>query len=185
MDSFAELTKTISESWIETRRFFQKRKDKGFSSAFRYLMVIAAVPVLVSIVAFFIGITVFVPFAGFGGLALLAAVGLYILILVSSFVNAFIMHLFVYLLGGRGYEKTYRVLVYANTPSMLLSWIPFINIIGFLWGIVNIIIGFTVVHKFSTGRAIAAILLPFVIAAVIALAVLAFFLIAMVSSTYV
>lgn len=71
------------------------------------------------------------------------------------------------LFGGKGtYEATFRVLAY-STAMMLILWIP---LAGFLTGIYQIyinLVGFRKVHSMTTGKVLAAMLIPIVVILII------------------
>ena len=78
------------------------------------------------------------------------------------FVAAAIQHLFLMMVGGasRGFKATFRVFCYAAV-STLLGLIPACgSLVGGAWNLVLAIIGFSAVHRISTGRAILAVAMP-------------------------
>jgi hypothetical protein len=93
-------------------------------------------------------------------------------ILVSPFliplgilITAGLVHLFLLLLGGApgGYANTVKAESYSNAP-LFLSVVPICGSIGGLfWALALLVIGLTVVHRISTGKAIAALVLPLVL----------------------
>lgn len=113
-------------------------------------------------------------------LGIMIAAGLYIMTLIGSFINAAIMHVFVYIVGGRkGYLNTYKAFAYANTPSMLFSWIPIAGLVGFVWTLVLEVKGIRILHETTTGRAALAVLLPItIVVGLIAAALITFLLVA-------
>jgi len=77
------------------------------------------------------------------------------------FIIGAFLHFGVYIAGGKkGLNQTIKALVYTSTPSLLLGWIPIINIIAGMWSLVLNIIGIREFHEISTERAILAVLLP-------------------------
>ncbi|MFH1294592.1 MAG: YIP1 family protein [Candidatus Aenigmatarchaeota archaeon] len=101
----------------------------------------------------------FIPALGVG-----IAIAMYVMIIVGSFINAAFMHIFVYIVGGRkGYTSTFNAMAYASTPSLLLGWIPVVNIITGIWALVLEVKGIRTLHEITTGKAILAILLPVII----------------------
>jgi hypothetical protein len=59
------------------------------------------------------------------------------------------------------YNRTLRVYTFSNSPSLVLSLIPYAGVfIGMIWSLVLVVIGVREVHRSTTGRATAAILLP-------------------------
>jgi hypothetical protein len=93
--------------------------------------------------------------------------------LLFIFIGGAWIHLWVYLLGGRrghGYMRTVKALIYGATPGYLVGWVPFIGaFVGGFWALVLTIIGLRALHGITTGRVVAACLLPIVIVLVIVL----------------
>jgi hypothetical protein len=81
---------------------------------------------------------------------------------VALLVGAGIYHLLVLLLvrpGNAGFEATFRVVCYA-AAIQLISWIPIVNIVAAIYGIVLSVFGIREVHSTTTGRAVAIVLIP-------------------------
>jgi hypothetical protein len=74
-----------------------------------------------------------------------------------------LVHLCLLLLGGAsgGYKATVKAECYAYAPA-ILGIVPLCgSVAAAIWTIVVLVIGLTVVHRISTGKAIAAVLIPF------------------------
>ena len=95
-----------------------------------------------------------------------AAIG----IVIGLFVGAAILHLFVLIVGAArtsasGFEGTFRVAAYASTAS-LAQVIPFVGgLVALVWGMVLAVKGIQRMHRTTTGKAAAAVLLPVVLVA--------------------
>lgn len=88
-----------------------------------------------------------------------------VLIAVGLFIVAAVMHLCLMVVGGAGggFEATFRVVAYAEA-AMLFSIIPLCgDVIGFIYWLVLVILGFSQAHRISGARATVAALLPFVV----------------------
>jgi hypothetical protein len=98
--------------------------------------------------------------------------GSFIMIPIALFVGSGILHLCLLLVRGanEGYQATFRVVSYSSVPS-LFNVVPIVGSIASLWSIVLTVIGLREIHKTTTGKSIAAVLIP--VAVVIALAVVA------------
>jgi len=86
-------------------------------------------------------------------------------IVIGVFVAAGILHLLLMLVGAapRDFEGTFRVVAYAHAVSVL-GIVPFCGgLIGVVWWVVIVIIGFQVVHRATTVQAVIAVLAPFVL----------------------
>jgi hypothetical protein len=81
---------------------------------------------------------------------------------VGLLIGAGIYHLLVLLLvrpGNAGFEATFRVVCYV-AAIQLISWIPIVNILAAIYGIVLSVFGIREVHSTTTGRAVAIVLIP-------------------------
>ncbi len=87
--------------------------------------------------------------------------------IIGVFVSAALLHVFIYLLGGRDMERTLTVVAYVTAIQAFLGWIPVVNFIGILYVMYAQVRGIEKLHGFSLARAAAAFLLPVVILAVI------------------
>lgn len=78
-------------------------------------------------------------------------------------ISAAIHHVMLLIVGGanRGYETTFRVTSYATFSLIWLFAIPYLGaLIGSIWLMVLLIIGFSKAHEISAGKAALAVLLP-------------------------
>lgn len=90
-------------------------------------------------------------------------------LLVTLFAVAAVIHLVVIMLvpDRKPFTATTRVLAFSYSP-LLFTVVPFVgSIIGGVWSLVLAVVGLREVHQTTTGRAIAAILLPLALAAFI------------------
>jgi hypothetical protein len=61
---------------------------------------------------------------------------------------------------------------------VVVSWIPLLNLVAWVYGIYLYVVGGTFVHKVSMGKSVLAILLPYILVILLAIvltAVIAFF----------
>ena len=64
-------------------------------------------------------------------------------LLFGVFLVGFLLHVFVILMDGKkGVKETLKTTMFAATPGLLLGWIPFVCIIGWVWSFVLLILGF-------------------------------------------
>lgn len=91
--------------------------------------------------------------------------------LLFIFIGGAWIHLWVYLLGGRkshGYRQTVKALAYAVTPMCVVGWVPLVGgLAGGIWAMVVAIIGLREMHGMTTGKAVAAYLLPAAIVSIV------------------
>jgi len=173
---FGEKVKGFLLSPVET---FQKVKDEDLGPLMKYFVILTLIfSILMAVIM--IGLSsamlsllpVKLPFmagAAAGGLtAVVTFITLLISLLIGLFIGAAIVHIFVYLLGGKkGYTQTVKAMGYGMTPSLLLGWIPFIGIIVSIWALIVEIIGVRELQEMSTGKAVLAVILPGIIIGII------------------
>jgi hypothetical protein len=89
-----------------------------------------------------------------------------VFILVGLFLWAAIVHLLLLLFGGavHGFESSFRTIAYATGSTALFQAVPFCGwMVGIVWNLVAQIIGLKEIHGISAGKAVAAVLLPFLL----------------------
>jgi len=142
--------------------FFAKIKaEKGIPNAFRYLAIISLV--------YAIGNYFVSPANAMMSKEVLTALS-YAAGLLSPFVSAWITNIIARWLGGKGkYHETYKVYVYASTPSLLFGWIPVIGVIPSLYTFYLSVLGISKYHRISMWRSFAAVILfPILVAIILA-----------------
>ena len=106
------------------------------------------------------------------------AIALPAIILVVFFIEAGIFHLMLLIVGGarQSFETTARVVAYTSGATAIFQMVPFCGgLIGLVWGIIILILGLAYAHETSTGRAVAAVLLPLVLCCLCCVLVAVFF----------
>jgi len=188
MDNF-EMMKGFLLAPLES---FRKVRDTDWGDSIRYYLILLVInAVLSAIVSIGMASTAWTTFSALftqAGVLLPAAAGtgvifIALLMIIVQFVLVFIgaawLHLFVYILGGRrGYLQTLKALTFGSTPAMLFGWIPFI---GFLAGILSLILGIFGIRELqdmTTVKAAIAVFLSVLVVFLIAIAIAAFFFIA-------
>ena len=165
---------------MEPSKTFDALKEEPLEEAVKYYAVIAAVySALLALLLAFAGNLVG-NMMGFGNLGMMmgtgagigAAIIFFVVFMISAIVGAFIggaiLHIFVYIVGGRrGIVQTIKAGMYGATPSLLFGWIPVINFIAIIWALVAEIIGIRQLHELTTGKAILAVILPIIIAIIL------------------
>jgi len=160
---------------------FDAVKAEDLGETFKYFLTLLLIfSILFSVIVGIIGTTMTFLRATPASLPLgITAGGL--LAVISFFISAFVggliavivgslwLHIWVYLVGGRkGLTQTMKAVMYSCTPTFVIGWIPFINIVGGIWAIIVEIIGIRQLHELSTGKAILAWLISILIPAIIA-----------------
>jgi hypothetical protein len=179
---------------LEPSKTFDSLKDETLGEAIKYYAIIAAVySALFALVFAFAG-SLFGSMMGYrnlgtmmgAGVGIGAAVFFFVMFMILAIAGAFIggaiLHIFVYIVGGRkGIVQTIKAGMYGSTPSLLLGWIPFVSIIVAIWSLIVEIIGVRQLHELTTGRAILAVLIP-IILVIILVVILAALLVAYMTS---
>ena len=190
IDVIVEKAKGLLLNPIET---LQKSRSEAIEPATKYFaMIVLFNSILTLIVAFiFLETGTYALFKtmakelGLLVIPLMGAVGGVIYIIIIELLALFFvfvfggwLHIWVYLFGGRkGFAETVKALMYGSTPSMLISWIPVVGtIIGGIWSLILSILAVKELQEISTGRALAAVVISgIIIAAVLCLFALLFF----------
>jgi hypothetical protein len=178
MSLIQTLLEKIKKVIFQPNEFFESVKTEvGIMEAFKFFVIVSLVYLVFTIILFLAkpsmllgGFLGFGPFSGlFGVIGISIPIFIYISLIVSTFVGAAIIHIVAMLLGGKGdYSATYKALAYAATPSLLAGWIPFLGILAGLYSFYLAIVGISKLHEVSMGKAVAIILIPVVVFAIIA-----------------
>ncbi len=165
---------TASKCLLHPTKFFSKLpKDAGYLNPILF----GVMTIVLSVVFAFIwssllsrGGRLFVFLRGIPFIVM----GSFIIIPIALFVWSGILHLGLLLVRGanEGYQATFRVVSYSSVPS-LFNAVPIVGSIASLWSIVLTVIGLREIHKTSTEKSVAAVLLPAVVAIVLVLVVAA------------
>ncbi len=132
-------------------------------------------PIALGLTYLWIGLFTGAGLRGFFGflfaMSLLFVMGI-IAVPISFGIWSGILHLCLYLVGGarEGYQATFRVVSYSSVAG-IFNAIPFVGTLASLWGLVLTVIGLRETHRTTTGKAVAALLIPLGIAALFAILV--------------
>jgi hypothetical protein len=163
---------------LEPSKTFDATKEDTLEDALKYYVGITAIFSAISAVLFAFASTLFGSMMGGFGMMMGASAGiagaisifvmLLILMVIGAFIGGAIVHIFVYIVGGRkGIAKTIIALMYADTPYLLFGWIPLIGLIAAIWALVLNVLGIRKFQELTTGRAILAIFMPLIIISII------------------
>lgn len=173
---------------LEPSKTFDATKGENLNEAIKYYAVIAAIySAIFAILLAFVG-TLFGSMMGGRNLGMLMGAGagagaaiiffvlFMILAIIGAFISGAILHIFVYIVGGRkGISQTIKAVMYGSTPGLLLGWIPIIGFIAGIWSLVLEILGIRQLQELTTGRAILAVLIPIIIIVVLTIVIAAMF----------
>jgi len=160
----------IKKVILSPSEFFDAIKaEEGISQAFIYYAVLSLIfDILFGLSYIFIpvALTPSMPFKRLGVMWIIIS---YIAGLIFVFINAGITHIFTKILGGKGdYSATFKSLVYASTPTLLLGWIPLIGVIFSIYTLYLTIKGISSLHSITMLRAfIAVLVIPSIIAIIL------------------
>lgn len=177
-----------TQNWFEKTRFIITDPQQFFSehqpASYGEPLKFAAISLIIAGIIAAIRAATLMPVGAEPVIAVLTAlIGSVLGGLIALFIGSGIVHIFVYLLGGRqGYQNTFSVAAYvtALAPiSAILSIMPLIgSILGLLVSLYSLYIyikGLENYQLLSTERAAAAVLIPVVILALMALILAAIF----------
>jgi len=166
---------------------FVKTREKSLGAAYQYYVALLVIfTVLLGIVMVTMGMVTFttmisklavIPIIGgvmagaaanFTGFIIALNVFLaylvFLVLLIGIFVIGLVAHVFVLLMGGeKGVEQTVKTTMYASTPALLLGWIPYIGVLGFIWSLVLLVIGVKENHGMVLGYAALVVLIPIIL----------------------
>ncbi|RJX29557.1 MAG: hypothetical protein C4525_14290, partial [Desulfarculus sp.] len=160
---FARVLRTTGQVLFQPGRFFAARFREGYAWALSYGLILgtlgAAVQALWSRALASQHLSLGHAVWGL----ILAPLG----ILVGIFLMSWILHFFLFVVGGakKGVQATFRVVAYTEATSLFLL-VPVVGMaVSFVWRLVAATAGLAAVHGIGRGRAFFAIILPLVILA--------------------
>jgi hypothetical protein len=158
-----------------TEAFAIMKKEGGLVDPLLFTLIGGSIGVLISLALQVLLNSLGLAFGGNEGVAALGAMGAVsflliflvpVMVVLYAFVAAGIFHLCLMLLGGvsRPFETSLRVVCYAAGATNLLQVIPGCGgFIAALWALILYILGMSTAHQTTVGKAIGAVLLPFVL----------------------
>ena len=184
---FEDLVSNMKGFIMAPSETFKKTNGKSLGAAYQYYAALLVIfTVLFGIVVVSMGLATFtsmvdkmavVPIVGgvaagvvanFSGFVIALGVFFVYLVFLALFIGIFILglktHVFVLLMGGeKGVVQTVKTTMYASTPALLLGWIPFVGVIGFIWSLALLVIGIKENHEMEIGNAVLVVLIPIVL----------------------
>lgn len=164
---------------LEPSKTFDATKGESLDEAIKYYAVIAAIYSAIFAVLLAFAGTLFGSMMGWRDLGMLMGAGagaggaiiFFVLFMIFSIIGVFvggaILHIFVYIVGGRkGVAQTIKAVIYGSTPGLLLGWIPIIGFIAGIWSLVVEIVGIRQLHELTTGKAVLAVVLLIIVIAI-------------------
>jgi len=175
---------------LEPSKTYDSLKEEPLEEAVKYYAVIAAVySALLALLDTFLGNLTGDAMKGFGNMGIMmgASSGIWpiiilflmylIIAIVVAFIGGAILHIFVYIVGGRGgISQTIKAGMYGSTASLLFGWIPVISFIAMIWSLVAEIIGIRQLQELTTGKAILVVILSLIVTIILTIALAAFYL---------
>ncbi|MDD1679792.1 MAG: YIP1 family protein [Methanomicrobiales archaeon] len=165
-------------------------REESLGDAFQFYGVLLVLYAILSSLFGLAGGFFFFPWGAMSGLStrfgflpamffLFLVVGTILFFLVGLLLGGALLHLFVYLVGGKkGIEQTLKAVMCSTTPVFVFGWIPLIGFFAAIYTLVLEILAVRELQEISTGRAILAVLLPFLLVLLLIVLALSFFLIA-------
>jgi hypothetical protein len=184
---FDDLVSNMKGFIMAPSETFKKTSGKSLGAAYQYYVALLVIfTVLFGIVVVSMGLATFttmvdkmavIPIIGgvaagavanFSGFVIALGVFFVYLVFLALFIGIFFLglktHVFVLLMGGeKGVVQTVKTTMYASTPALLLGWIPFVGVIGFIWSLALLVIGIKENHEMEIGNAVLVVLIPIVL----------------------
>ncbi|WP_460006513.1 YIP1 family protein [Methanogenium cariaci] len=153
-----------------TETFADTIRSDTLKDTLIYLLILVVIFTVFSAALLLVGVSVYAGLAtgiAAGGLSVIALIPmLFFGGLVGAIIFAAYMHIWVYIAGGReGITETWKAVIYASTPSLLLGWIPVVGFVMWAWSLVLIIIGIRELQEMTTTRAVLAVFIGYLILA--------------------
>jgi len=151
--------------------FFEQVKDVSIGkSIILFLITFAFASLLGLAIGFLLSL---VLMRGYGsilsfGISSIFSIVIYVFIFAFTFIYAGISHLVIKLCKGAGtYSDTYNAITYSFVPFLLLTAIPILGYLSFIYSLVLMSFGLYRYHNISKGKAVFAALAPVLILVVL------------------
>ncbi len=163
---FVEKVKGLLTSPSDT---FDALKEDTLSDVVKYYVVIVAIYsallATLLLIAFSFVSSILEPLGMLADVGVAGAILFFVMslitLLLGGFLGGAILHIFVYIVGGReGIAQTIKAVMYGSTPGLLFGWIPLVGLFTGIWSLILEIIGIRQLHGLTTGRAILAFVIP-------------------------
>lgn len=142
-----EFGEKIKGFFVEPQKSFKEVKNEKPADYLIYFGILALIPSIIGAVLGKLTFALLWPALASLG-AILTFVITYVMLWITTFVGGAWLHIWIKLFGGKeDVDKTFKALVYGDTPYYLLGWIPFISIISVIWSWILGIIGLSEYHK--------------------------------------
>lgn len=158
---FARILRTSGQVLFSPTRFFAASFRPGYAWALSYGLILGTLGTAVQAFWSRFVASQHLPSSHAVWGLILAPLG----VLVSIFLLTWILHFFLFVVGGakKGVQATFRVMAYTEATSLFLL-VPVIGMaVSFVWWLVAATAGLAAVHGIGRGRAFFAIVLPLVI----------------------
>lgn len=166
---------------------FRAVRDESIVDAAIYFLVLLIIGAILRAIVAYLGLTVADEGSAAFNLGMSGGIGAFVGALIIAFIAGIIglllwsvfLHVGAKVMSGRGdFADSFKSAVYAQTPSLLLGWIPIISILFTIWSIVLLFFGVRELHDLDTMKAVIAIVIAvvlyIVVIAILALLGLAF-----------
>lgn len=181
IENFLEDVKGFLMSPVEA---FKQVGSKSLGAAYQYYVTLLVIfTILYGIVTLIVGTIMFnsyvqqlamipiigkvlsVELAKFGSFVVVAELFyvymVFLALLFGVFFVGLLLHAFVLMMDGKkGIRETIKTTMFAATPGLLLGWIPVISIIGWVWSVVLLILGFRDNNGLSFEKSVFVVIVP-------------------------
>ncbi|MBI2669175.1 YIP1 family protein [Candidatus Woesearchaeota archaeon] len=178
--------KVIQKVLTEPASFFERvgKGDNHLDFAFGYFAALSlfatVMSAIISLILFFLIAPSLLAMPVFGPIISAAmtkfsvskvffnSIWTYILGLGLIFAMAGIVHAWILIFRGKNkYAKTFELVVYARTPTLILGWIPLVSFAAWIWSFILLVLGTEKVHSISRTKAILMYVIPTIISLII------------------
>ncbi|HEY9246083.1 MAG TPA: Yip1 family protein [Candidatus Methanoperedens sp.] len=174
-----DFVKKVKGFLLKPSKTFDASYGDTLDEALTYFMILTVISSALSTLSFIFTRrgntgTIFGIVIGEGALSIFMAS--LIIGIIKAFIIGLILHISVYIMGGRqGITQTMKAYMYGSSPNLLFGWIPIlllgrihiVTIISAIWSIILFILGINRLHGITVGKAILAILMAAIVASLL------------------
>jgi hypothetical protein len=154
----------IKEILLKPNDFFEKLKNEtGVKESFRHFALLSLFSTILSIVVIFLFNKEAVRSFHLESSGPYLVIG-YLIGLGFSFLISGALFLWLKLFKAKGkYEKAYQLYVYSRTPKFVYGWIPALDLVAWIHGLILLIAAVQKVYKIKRNKAIIIFVIPAIV----------------------
>lgn len=112
----------------------------------------------------------------FSYISLFIGIFYFLILIIGSFISAGIIHVVLIILKGEGsFTDTFNIVAYSSIPISILGIVPIVGSLSYIFSIVLMVFGISILHKISKEKAVIAALSPLLLIFLLVIVIISYF----------